>query len=301
MKRIRIAFGVLLAALVIAVAGVAGYATYRHVPLSSLPSWIPRFGFPSELKNALFVSAPTGQDATLLSYQKGFVPVPNQPAHLREAARQGTHIAAITEDKGIFTAWYDGASIEASAFPKRGIALSPLGDRVAFAESASSTTASKSSTDWNVVVIDTASGARTVYPSGFAPFFLKEDSILMFSIDGLKIFEGGSAAPSILLSTPFADAGMPVSVAPNHRGFLFMDPETEQPTIDYFTIPGITVKTYTRFAPHADTTYVLDNRALYELRTTAKGTEIWSETMDHPASSLLYTVPAAVGLKSIIL
>jgi hypothetical protein len=280
--------------LAVSILGTLIYLGYRVFPGSHR-------SVPAELKNALFIRDDDGEIALLVAHGRTLTPVTDQPAHVLEATRVGEHVAMITGSDGIFSVVLDGTVLTTTPFPKRHIALSPLGDKVAYAQSASTTVSSNAAADWNVVVIDTATGAQRLYVQGFSPFFFDEDSLVTFTPVGMKLYAKLDETHSeIIEGTHFTDVNTRISIAPNRRGFLWMEPNGKT-IIKYASIPGITVRTYTELPPKPESFYVLGNEVLYELEARPEGTKIWKSTLAQPKPMLLYTAPEDVRLRSLIL
>jgi hypothetical protein len=255
--------------------------------------WGNTMMMPAELRTALFVSALPGHPS--VSYTlRGFTYVPRPFAGTKEVASISSSrervAVLIDRDTGRYEVQQQGATLVTSQVPLFGAAVSPDGDRVAYA---AEVTRSGGSTYWQVMLRTPGAASSTPLSYGFSPFFIDDTHILHFTGTGLRVIDLASGKSTEVFKTIFPPFPSETEQSPDRTLVAWRDAR------GHILVYRVTATS----ATHVDTidlqdAYALGNDALYEVRDGA----VWR----HPLSSSeearhIFRLPADLLISDLVL
>lgn len=257
------------------------------------------------MERGVFISA---QGAYI--YRDGnFVPLSAEEGmRVLEAKQSNGHAAFIGKSaSGEYSVRWDGEVIARSGYPMRGLALSPEGTKVAYAEQISGEADSDAISDWAVTVRDlTEENSVRTYPASFSPYFLGDTHMLRLTSKGILYTDLGNETEAVFAAASFDDVYVRSYQSPDRRAIAW-----ETPVDGYSQEPVILIVGVTRVSPpesefiginhlYPDTRYALGADGFYELRESTAGGDLWVRTIEHPEAKKLYSFPAELGITRIM-
>lgn len=250
------------------------------------------------MERGLFVSA----EETYIYRDGSFVALETDGFQILESKQSNGHNAFIAQyENGAYSLRVDGEQKVTSVYPMRGLALSPEGTKVAYAEQMGGEMGSTNVADWKVTVMDLSEGGETrTYTESFSPYFLGDEHMVRFGSEGVTYvdLEGGLE----LLMTPavFADVDMQTYQSPSRKALAWQTTFEEDRIMAILEISRVSPPE-TSFVSTAivnpDVKYVLGDDGLYELHDST----VWVRTLDHPEAIKLYEIPRGLAVNNILL
>ncbi len=252
------------------------------------------------MERGLFVSA----EETYIYRDGSFMALETDGFQILESKQSNGHNAFIARyENGAYSLRVDGEQKVTSVYPMRGLALSPEGTKVAYAEQMGGGMGSTNVADWKVTVIDFAEGGETrTYTESFSPYFLGDAHMVRFTGEGVVYFELISGVEDMVASMPFTDVSAVTYQSPNRRALAW-----ETLLEDYSSEPVMMIVGLTQVSPlehellgvrEINTTvqYSLGDEGLYELRSKARGSDLWVRTLEQPEARKVFEIPRELGI-----
>ncbi|HYF28956.1 MAG TPA: hypothetical protein VEA36_01160, partial [Candidatus Paceibacterota bacterium] len=133
---------------------------------------------------------------------------------------------------------------------------------------------------------------------GYAPAFLDDTHISYFTDAGIAVMDTQTGEATLLFRYPAGTVlSSGVRYSPDRRTVLWTDAMTGE------SVAGsITPSAYTPLSTFKDlASPVLGNAAVYELRRTHEGQELWKRTLDGSSSAKVLTLPASLSILTMAL
>lgn len=252
------------------------------------------------MERGLFVSA----EETYIYRDGSFVALETDGFQILELKQSNGHNAFIARyENGAYGVRVDGEQKVTSVYPIRGLALSPEGTKIAYAEQMGGEMGSTNVADWKVTVIDFAEGGETrIYTESFSPYFLGDAHMVRFTSEGAVYFELTSDVEVMVADMSYADVSVNTYQSPNRRALAW-----ETLLEDYSSQPVMMIVGVTQVSPlehellgvrevNTAVRYSLGDEGLYELRSRGQESTLWIRTLEQPEARKAFEFPRELGI-----
>ena len=239
-----------------------------------------------------------GSDSALYALSDGVLTkIPGMPEQIGDVARTESAYALIAKDEVGAYVYLNGERV-ASEASLRDVAISPNGTQVAFARSATGTTAPSA---WEIVRIK--DGEAIVVAKGFSPYFVDETHLIYFDEKGVWL-TSDTAPVTQLSGITFSNVETTMTAqSPNRTGLMWTSDIT--PVTYVFSMPSVEPLEFTamplvRTVPMVPVIgAALSNESAYALHEGAP-TFLWIHSSKHPEGRSLLKLEGAPSVTAII-
>lgn len=202
-----------------------------------------------------------------------------------------------------------GAFFKISGFhfvPARSVSLTlpgraPSGTYSVFAEqksNGSSTLNVAEPMQWEVWLQHTRSADRVSLGTGYAPFVLDDTHVAWFAPDGIAVHGFVNGTTTLAYRMPIAQMGSAIQFSPDRRHVAWTDASKRVTHLG-----AVTAETYRETGTISDAlaSPVLANDALYDVRQSLRGAQLWRYPLSGGKAILIETFPPSFQLGSIAL
>lgn len=179
----------------------------------------------------------------------------------------------------------------------RSLNASPDGRRVAYVETKDGTPYASDPAGWTVKVYYPDPGTTQTVGAGFAPFFLSNTALAWFTTLGAYQMDLERGTISSLLTERFTQPFEEVMVSPNH---MVVARKAADRSVRVYRIEGTSMTLVDTYTIAGAGSYALGNDALYGIKGTEGGSEIWRQGFDGSLRRLT-VMPPTLGVTGLIL
>ena len=291
----RILVGVVL--LVVAATAAVTFVAVRYYPPAAAlwSAWT----LPAELRDALFITR--GKNASVYTA--------TTHGYVSESTTHGRYIVyAAPKEDALFvtvdptTSTYrielNGEVLLTSKEAIATAALSPNKKEVVYAKQQEGKLGSKNASDWDVILFYPVSGKSVIVSPGFAPFFIDDTHIARFTNAGIYVIDMVASTQTELLKQEFQQMLSGFSQSPDHTLIAWSDPVAKS-TLVYRVGSSLTrVMAFDGFIP----LFALGNNALYRLKLTPEGTNIYMYSFTSTDSArMIHALPVSLQISALSL
>lgn len=262
---------------------------------------------PQELKGGIFVSS---RGKTVVAYHVstfGYEQLPYTAGTASAVTRSGTHFIIIDTSRNVpSTLEEDGAVRVESTRAMRSVSETPTTGIIAYALRSDSLSVDSHAlppdapftnpAQWDVY-LRLANGTTTRIISGYAPQFLNDNTFIFFSSNGVYRYDLMSGEAHKVIDHRFTEVfGTPL-ISPDRTLVAFTDPVKK--VTDVYTMKG-TEPTLVMEIPEILISPALSNDALYALKATKRGGEVWKYALSKSKGTQIHIFPRSLGVGRIV-
>ncbi|MEK7281118.1 MAG: hypothetical protein AAB037_02040, partial [Chloroflexota bacterium] len=151
-------------------------------------------------------------------------------------------------------------------------------------------------TDTWFISVQSEGGEPKGIARGYAPAFLDDTHVAYFVTRGVVVHDLSTSSSTLVYLFPENTVFSQVQYSPDRAHVLWTNPVTRESVLASITPTAVTpMKTFSGLDSP-----ILRNSGVYELRLTEEGTEVWRSSFEEKSSARVLTIPASVGIFSMI-
>lgn len=254
---------------------------------------------PAELRGARVLSTSNVRSVVYTAGPAGYIEKEVFPGEALDAIPSAAGTVFISADSNGFMLsskglkYYAGPTIAAAV-------VSSDGSSFAFTRIIGTTTAqfNPDIAKWEIILVGRGDGQPHVMGPGTAPFFTDNSHLGRATAAGIYLTDLSTGIPSQMLSLPINVPLLQLHQSPDRTLLAWNDGQSSRLTI-YRAVDGTLSKIASLPAMRQ---FTLANNAVYELRTSDSGTEVWKYTLEDSATpKRIYTFPVRINVSQFYL
>jgi hypothetical protein len=262
---------------------------------------------PPELKNATFITVkdnnPIASRVNSYKYSK----IQHNVGDIVMFSNDENNVLAVRQSGQESVLEFNGVEMVRNVLPIATPSLSPDSNTLLYSQSIQTETKSNNIKSQGMIATDpslyeiravfssTKNDTRVI--SGYAPNFINDNEFVFLASSGIYLYNKQSGTGKILLEKNFSTVFGPVLQSPDRSLIAFAD--TSRKVTAVYRIKDSSVELV------FETTSILikpalSDTALYDMKATEHGSEIWKYDFGVSEPQLIHTIPRSLGLNRIV-